>query len=91
MTPAPIHPGTQILLTLCQRRLQEVRTNDEPLLTMLVSSGETLPMDMAADIEAVANVYFRAAGEIRRRHYLAARPAERSPSARTTSRAMAQA
>jgi hypothetical protein len=91
MNGARFDPSTQIILTLCQRRMQEVVTSDEPLLNMLVKSGEPIPMEMADQIAEVANVYFRAAAEIRRRHYLAVRPAAHSPSARTTCPGMARA
>lgn len=91
MSSMPFDPSTQIILTLCQRRMQEVMTSDEPLLNMLVKSGELLPMEIAEQIEQVANIYFRAAGEIRRRHYSAARPAAHSPSAQTSCRVVTRA
>ncbi len=84
MTAAP-HPGTGILMTLCHKRIEEILTRDALLLDMLDGAGDQLPMELAAAIEQAANVYYRAAGRIRRRHDLVARPAEHSQSARMAS------
>jgi hypothetical protein len=83
MSGAGQHPATRLLLGLCERRLDQTMAADQPLLAMLVENEDPAPLEMATLLDRFAAVYANAACDIRRRHYLGARHARRSPSART--------
>jgi hypothetical protein len=83
MSATALRPATQIMMALCQRKLQQTRVVEQPFLDMLVNGEDTLPVELAQLLDNIAAVYADAASDIRRRHYLGARRAKRSPSVRT--------